>query len=138
MPTPTTLKDLHSILQGSPPLDVLNASWEAFDLGQRAADGVVWEEGFDEIRALAAAQTCTAGRALLPLPRNGRPFPLPGPPGESIEACAALLRQVNGALRSLPQGPEGAYVDSPHPDDLSKVADLAMEAAETLDSLRAG
>jgi hypothetical protein len=136
MPAPTTLKDLHSILQGSPPLDVLNASWEAFDLGLRAADGVVWEEGFDEIRALAAAQTCTAGRALLPLPRSGRPFPLPGPPRDSVEACAALLRQVNGALRSLPQGSEGA--DSLHPDDLIRVADLAMEAAETLDALRAG
>jgi hypothetical protein len=133
MPSPTTLNDLHLSLKSANPIDVLNAGWEVFDLSERAAGDVTWHDDFDEIQALGAAQACSAGRALLPLPNTGRPLHLPGTPEENVNACAALLKAVHQALTSLPShsGPH-------HPEDIATAAALAKEAAEALSTLRTG
>jgi hypothetical protein len=133
MLSPTTLNDLHLNLRSTNPIDVLNASWEVFDLGERAAGDVVWHHDFDEIQALGAAQACSAGRALLPLPNTGRPLQLPGTPEENANACAALLQAVHQALTSLP-----FHSEPHHPEDLATAAALAKEAAEALTPLRTG
>ncbi|MCX5338700.1 hypothetical protein [Streptomyces atratus] len=56
---------------------VLAAAWDAFDLVERVADAVTWDGGGDELGALIAAQACSAGRRLPPLPEQ--PGPRPGP-----------------------------------------------------------
>jgi hypothetical protein len=134
MSFPTTLNELHVVLKSADPIDVLHASWETFDLGERAADGVAWRDDFDDIQSLGAAQACSAGRALLPLPETGRPLPLLENPEESVSACAVLLQEVHRALSSLSsESPAGASL---RPADLTAAAALAKEAAEALATLR--
>ncbi|MGP4112328.1 hypothetical protein ACTWP5_15625 [Streptomyces sp. 4N509B] len=133
MPPSSTLNDLHLILKSANPIDVLHASWEVFDLGERAAGDAAWHDGFDEIQALGAAQACSSGRALLPLPRTGRPLHLPGTPEENVNACAELLQAVQRALSSL-----SSHSEAQQPEDLVTAAALAEEAAEALATLRTG
>jgi hypothetical protein len=131
----TTLNDLRLHLKSTNPIDVLTASWEVFDLGERAAGEIAWHEEFDEIQALGAAQACSAGRALLPLPSTGQPLHLPGTAEENVNACAVLLQAVRRALSSLSPS---SHDELHRPEDLVKAAALAEEAAEALTTLRTG
>ncbi len=133
MPTPASLNDLPAALESTNATAVLAASWEAFDVGQRIADSVDWDDdGVDEIQTVLAAQACTAGRALLPLPRDGRPLPLPEPAADSTAACAEVLRAVHRSLIALAQ-----TFASPDNTPLLEAAAFADDAARALDALRA-
>ena len=131
MTVPSPVAYLHDALSSSQPTEILCACWEAFDLGERAADAVAWTEGFDELQALYAAERCTAGRALFFPPQAGESPALPEPPEEALRAAAELLRQVHQALTGLtghPQVPTESALDA---------AALALEAAQSLESIRA-
>jgi hypothetical protein len=127
---PSPLDQLRLALRSTEPTDVLTASWEAFDLGQRAADAVVWEDGFDDLQALAAAHACTEARDLLPLPRDGQPIPLPEPPASALADCAAILLATGTALTALSAR---AGTDT---SVLLDAAGLAEDAAHALVTLR--
>ncbi|TLQ38940.1 hypothetical protein [Streptomyces marianii] len=97
------LSDTTSALFSPDPAHVLAAAWDAFDAAGQVADAVAWEPGSDELQALFAAQSCAAGRALLPLPESSRPTgvstPDAGPAG--LEPWVTLLRRVHEALTRL-------------------------------------
>ncbi|WP_129840336.1 hypothetical protein [Streptomyces sp. RFCAC02] len=122
---------MHDALGSDQPIDVLNASWEAFDLGERAADAVAWAEGFDELQALYAAERCAAGRAMFFPPQASTSPTLPDPPEEALRAAAELLRHVHRALTAL-----SGNAEVPGETALSAAA-LALEAAQSLESIRA-
>ncbi|MFD9033286.1 hypothetical protein ACFVZW_19355 [Streptomyces sp. NPDC059567] len=100
------LSDTMIALDSSEPRQVLAAAWDAFDVARRVADTITWEAGADELQALAAAQSCAAGRALLPLPESGRPVDTPiveaGP--EGLDPWIDLLHQVDASLARLSDG----------------------------------
>ncbi|MDT0446806.1 hypothetical protein [Streptomyces johnsoniae] len=129
---PASLDDLRPALESTSATEVLHASWEAFDLSLRVADAVTWLDGVDELRALAAARSCAAGRALLPLPQSGRPLPLPEHPAAHTDSCAGVLRDVHRALTDLARAHP-----TPDADDevLLDAAALAADAATALDGL---
>ncbi|WP_327278440.1 hypothetical protein OG609_44325 [Streptomyces sp. NBC_01224] len=81
MTTPTPIEDLEAALgaalESAELSGVLAAAWDTFDLVERVADAVTWDGGGDELEAMTAAQACSAGRQLLPLPEHGRPYDLP-------------------------------------------------------------
>ncbi|HEY9373105.1 hypothetical protein [Streptomyces sp.] len=97
------MSDTMNMLGSSEPRQVLAASWDAFDVARRVASTVAWEGGSDELQALAASQSCMAGRALLPLPESGRPLETPviaaGP--EGLDPWVDLLHEVRDALVRL-------------------------------------
>ncbi|MET9956005.1 hypothetical protein ABZ135_31295 [Streptomyces sp. NPDC006339] len=97
------LSDTTKSLASFEPQQVLVAAWDAFDVVGRVADAIAWEPEADELHALAAAQACAAGRALLPLPEFGRPMDTPavaaGP--EGLAPWVDLLHQVSAALVRL-------------------------------------
>ncbi|MFG2331033.1 hypothetical protein ACGFMM_15575 [Streptomyces sp. NPDC048604] len=100
------LSETKSMLASSEPRQVLVASWDALDVTRRVASTVTWEAGSDELQALAASQSCMAGRALLPLPGSGRPLEASvieaGP--EGLEPWVELLHEVRDALVRLSDG----------------------------------
>ncbi|ARQ69182.1 hypothetical protein [Streptomyces marincola] len=133
MPTPPeSLDTLRPALGSTSTTEVLHASWEAFDLALRVADAVTWLDGVDELRALAAARACAGGRALLPLPRDGRPLPLPRQPAASTRACADVLRDVHRSLTALARA---RPAPDPDGDALLEAAALAEDAATAFDGL---
>lgn len=130
MAATTSLTELHEALRSDEPKDVLDASWEAFDLGIQAADAVAWIDGFDELQALVAGQICLAGRAMFFPPQDGSPPPLPESREEALSRCAALLIHVHEALIALTGCP---HVPA---ESVLKAADLAQQAAQSLKSIR--
>ena len=131
MTIPAPLATLYEALRSDQPTDVLDASWEAFDLGERAADAVAFTDGFDELQALYAAERCTAGRALFFPPQTGDSPPLPEPPEEALKVAAALLRHVHQALTALRSHPQVPT------DSVLNAAAVAEEAARSLESIQA-
>ncbi|GAB2872848.1 hypothetical protein [Streptomyces mayteni] len=130
MAATTSMTELHEALRSDEPKDVLDASWEAFDLGVQAADAVAWTDGFDELQALAAGQVCLAGRAMFFPPQAGSPPSLPGSRAEALSRCAALLRHVHEALIALTDCPQVPT------ESVLTAADLAQQAAQSLESIR--
>lgn len=112
--------------------DVLSGVWNVLDLAGQAADQAAWTTGYDELRALGAAQCCTQARALLPLPSSG---PVGEPADlspQDLERYAALLRKAHGALVALvgeAGGDDGVR-------QLQLAAGHVADAAELLSSLR--
>ncbi|MFC9223124.1 hypothetical protein ACFT8W_20765 [Streptomyces hygroscopicus] len=109
---------------------MLAASWEIFDVTGRLADSLVWADGCDELQALATAQSCVAGRSLLPLPEDGHPREMPQLPSEA-EALApyvTLLRSTHAVLSRL--------ADESEAQQVRQAADHAASAAETLAAIR--
>ncbi|HEY9373086.1 hypothetical protein [Streptomyces sp.] len=100
------LSDTMNMLASSEPRQVFAAAWEAFDVAGRVADAVTWEVGSDELQALVAAQSCSAGQALLPPPESGRPAETPvlAEGAEGLDPWVDLLRQVEAALVQLSDG----------------------------------
>ncbi|MER5930999.1 hypothetical protein [Streptomyces sp. NPDC002054] len=58
---------------------VLAAVWDTLTLITELADATAFEEGSDELQAMAAAQRCSQARDLLPLPTGGEPVAAPVP-----------------------------------------------------------
>ncbi|MFC7841860.1 hypothetical protein [Streptomyces sp. NPDC057382] len=110
---------------------VMVAAWETFDVAERVAGAVAFEEGSDELRALIAAQASAAGRDLLPLPETGQPIdvPSPSPGAEGLAPYVHLLQHAREALERTAAGPglaeEGRAV-------MQEAADKAATAAEAL------
>ncbi|MDT0319313.1 hypothetical protein [Streptomyces millisiae] len=130
MSAPAPLAELHEALRSDQPIEVLDASWEAFDLGAQAADAVAWTDGFDELQSLAAAQICTEGRDMFFPPQTGSPPPLPESRDEALDSCAELLRHVHRALIELSNHPQVPT------DSVLNAAALAEKAALSLESIR--
>ncbi|UCM88020.1 hypothetical protein [Streptomyces marincola] len=133
MTTLMSLEDVSAALESADAVEVMTASWEAFNMGERIADAAAFEEGFDELQAAVAAQVCVRGQTLLPLPADGAPVPLPGPPTASADACAVLLRTVHRSLSALARTPE---VPDEARDSLARAASLAEDGAACLSALR--
>ncbi|MGW2089693.1 hypothetical protein [Streptomyces sp. NPDC001880] len=136
MTTPTPIEELEAVLGAAPePAElsgVLAAAWDAFDLVGRVADAVTWDGG-DELEAMIAAQACSAGRQLLPLPEHGRPYELPPvPPGAAaLVPHVRLLRLVQAALdrAAAAEAGEGRAV-------LERAAGHARSGADALAAVR--
>ncbi|MEU2134149.1 hypothetical protein [Streptomyces sp. NPDC018352] len=137
MTTPTPIEELEAALGPTPnPAElsgVLAAAWDAFDLVGRVADAVTWDGGGDELEAMVAAQACSAGRQLLPLPEHGRPYDLPPvPPGAAaLVPHVQLLRLVQAALDRVAaaEAGEGRAV-------LERAAGHARSGADALAAVR--
>ncbi|MCX4799841.1 hypothetical protein OG497_39035 [Streptomyces sp. NBC_01242] len=138
MTTPTPIEELETALgaalESAELSGVLAAAWDAFDLVERVADAVTWDGGGDELEAMIAAQACSAGRRLLPLPEHGRPYDLPPvPPGAAaLVPHVRLLRLVQAALDRVAatEAGEGRTV-------LEQAAGHARSGADALAAVRA-
>jgi hypothetical protein len=131
------LKPVAVALDSTSRSEVVAAAWEAFDVAERVADAIAFEDGSDELQALVAAQASAAGRSLLPLPESGRPLDVPAPsPGtEGLAPYVDLLRRAQAALERVAAGP-GAEEDSRAV--LRQAAGEAGTAAEALLVTREG
>ncbi|MGC8923527.1 hypothetical protein AB7952_33430 [Streptomyces sp. PG2] len=131
------LKPVAVALDSTSRSEVVAAAWEVFDVAERVADAIAFEDGSDELQALVAAQASAAGRSLLPLPESGRPLDVP-PPTSGAEGLAPyvdLLRRAQAALERVAAGP-GAEEDSRAV--LRQAAGEAGTAAEALLVTREG
>lgn len=77
MSLPEVLKPVGVALDSTSRAEVVAAVWEAFDVAERVADAVAFEDGSGELQALVAARASTVGRSLLPPPESGRPVDVP-------------------------------------------------------------
>ncbi|MFD4371089.1 hypothetical protein [Streptomyces sp. NPDC058486] len=126
------LDQLERTLESGEVSDVLGAVWNVLDLAGQAADLAAWATGYDELRALAAAQSCTQARSLLPLP-SGSPVGEPADLSpEAWERYVSLLRKAHGALTALLREVEG----SDDGGQLQLAAGHLSDAAEALASVR--
>jgi hypothetical protein len=116
----TTVEDLAVALAGERPEAVLAASWDVLDLAQRVADAVTWEEGFDELHAMAAAEACASGLAGLLPPGDGQPVGVPGDPSIAVAPCVELLELAARRLTAVAQR---------EPASASRLRELAGHAA---------
>lgn len=89
----------------------LAAAWEVLDLGRQAADAIVWQDGYDEVQALAAGQEAVAGRALLPLP-GGSPVSLSETTPPAAAESAGLLDRAAVVLRQLGEEPAAEHAEA--------------------------
>ncbi|MFC5724157.1 hypothetical protein ACFP1Z_28720 [Streptomyces gamaensis] len=117
----------------SPDLTIVLASaWEAFALGERAADASAWAPGHDEVQALTAAQACAAGRSLLPLPATASVVAEYVPDSEhALLPCADLLLHTRNVLDQL-----AAATVSEGCGHLREAAEHAGRAARALQRVR--
>lgn len=101
------LKPLDAALDSTDRPQIMAAAWEAFDVAERVADAVAFEEGSDELQALIAAQASAAGRDLLPLPESGQPIdvPSPSPGAEGLAPYVSLLHHAQAALERMSTEP---------------------------------
>lgn len=124
--TTSALMELEAQLDSEDTVAVLSAVWDVFTVATEVADAITFEEGSDELQAMMAAQQCTAGRDLLPLPQSGRPVEVtvPAPGAAGLEPYVRLLEHAQRSLVRL-----AATADS-----VGEGAERALSAATTLAS----
>ncbi|WP_031152917.1 hypothetical protein [Streptomyces erythrochromogenes] len=135
--TTSALVELDARLDSEDTVTALAAAWDAFTLAVEVADSITFEEGNDELQAMAAAQQSMAGRDLLPLPQSGSGVEAtaPAPGADGIGAHVRLLEHVSGSLTRL-SAAEGTGAEAAR--CLGRAADLAAGAAEALSRVREG
>ncbi|WP_328741251.1 hypothetical protein OHA91_39595 (plasmid) [Streptomyces erythrochromogenes] len=133
--TTSALMELDARLDSKNTVAVLAAAWDAFTLAAEVADAITFEEGSDELQAMAAAQQSMAGRDLLPLPQSGwaveATAPAPGAAG--LDRHVHLLEHVSGSLTRLSSA---AVIDVEAARSLGRAAELAAGAALALSQVR--
>lgn len=70
------------------------AVWNLFDVGERLADALAWQDGVDPVQAMAAAQSCRLALRYLTAPSSGRPVATPSPGPDAAADCARLLEHA--------------------------------------------
>lgn len=137
MSLPEVLKPVNVALGSTSRSAVVAAAWEAFDVAERVADAVAFEDGSEELQALVAAQASAAGRSLLPLPESGRPLDVPPltPGAEGLVPFVNLLRRAQAALERVAAEPGAEEVSRAV---LRQAAGEAGTAAEALLAIREG
>lgn len=93
--------DEHGVLQAlAASLDsddmqqVMAAVWNLFDVGERLADVLAWQDGVDPVQARAAAQSCRLALRYLTAPSFGRPVATPHPGPDAAADYARLLERA--------------------------------------------
>ncbi|MFJ4781272.1 hypothetical protein [Streptomyces sp. NPDC088762] len=99
----SALRELDSRLDSEDTAVVLAAVWDVFGVATELCDSITFEEGSDELQAMLAAQKCSAGRDLLPLPEVGAPVtaPPPGPGAAGLQPYVRLLEHAGESLHRI-------------------------------------
>lgn len=135
----TMINALDSQLDAEDAAAVLAAAWDVFSLTTELCDAITFDEDSDELQAMVAAQQCSEGRDLLPLPSTGGPVtpPPPAPGAAGLAPYVRLLEHVREALARLTE--TGAEAGSDVQGlDLGRAGQLAADAAVALAAVRGG
>ncbi|MFD9410152.1 hypothetical protein ACFWBN_24515 [Streptomyces sp. NPDC059989] len=129
----TAINVLDSQLDSEDAAAVLAAAWDVLEMTTGLCDAIAFDEGSDELQAMVAAQKCSEGRDLLPLPTTGGPVtaPPPEPGAAGLVPYVRLLEHVGGALARLAAGRSEAEAQG-----LGRAGELAAGAAAALAVVR--